>query len=246
MKLSRKLVAVAGVLVFVLQACNIGIQSPSSYVDKAAGTLVAMTMNAVKTASQSAATPFASPAAGSLGPAVLTITDDTNCRSGPSPSYQLIATFKTGATLQILTRDTQDNYWQILIPGTQNNCWISGQYATASGNYKSLPEITPTSGTAGNNSPARPGSLFYNYFCPSLTDAEITLSWTDNAGNENGYREYRKGTHLVDLPANSTTYTDNTTREAGSVFSYTVEAFYEFGTSSRSTGDFNLGECASP
>ena len=50
---------------------------------------------------------------------------------------------------------------------------------------------------------------------------------------------------IADLPANSTTYTDNTSRSPGSVFSYSVEAYNSIGASGqRTTGSFRVTGCA--
>lgn len=69
-----------------------------------------------------------------------------------------------------------------------------------------------------------------------VTAAQLTLSWTDNAGNETGYRVERKtgssGSYgeIVDLPVNTTTYTD--TNVAGSTtYCYRVRAYNDAGNS---------------
>ena len=247
----KKLFAEMIALAFVLAACNIGVKAPSpSNVNEGVATIVAQTLQAatapaVKGPTAGPPTPFASPLPPTTSAPILTINDPTNCRSGPGTDFQLIMAFNPGTKLILLGKDTADNYWLVQIPETQNTCWASGEYATASGNFAGLPEVTPTAGAAGS-APARPGSLFYNYECASLTEATITLTWKDTANNESGYRVYRNGTLVADMPANSTTFTDHVPRGPGSVFSYSVEAYNSTGASSSRTGNFRLSGCANP
>ncbi len=227
---NKKLLALLGILILMLQACNIGIKGPPSIVEQAAGTIVAQTMQAAVGGSQAAGTPFASPGAGtqSAGAATLTINDPTNCRSGPGPTFQLITAFTAGTTLQIVGKDTAHNYWLVLIPKTQNTCWASGEYATASGNYQSLPEATPV---ANQSIPTRPGSFQYNWSCPG-GNLTTDMTWTDTSDNENGFNIYRNGVLIVSLPANSTSYTDKVVVPVGSSITYGITAFNQNGESS--------------
>lgn len=244
MKSKTSRLAAFGFLAFVLAACNIGIQAPSSStVNDAAATIVAQTLQA---ATESAAkgviantpAPFASPAPPTLIPSepVLTINNPTNCRSGPGTSFQLITAFNPGTKLNILGKDTADNYWLVQLPQSQDTCWASGDYATASGNFASLPDVTPTAGAA-SGVPARPGSLFYKWVgpCSGLT---TTLDWADNADNETGYHVYRDNTVIADLPANSSNYTDVTSVPIGATVTYSVEAYNSFGASAQRTISF--------
>jgi hypothetical protein len=64
------------------------------------------------------------------------------------------------------------------------------------------------------------------------------LTWADNADNETGYRVYRDNQQIVELSANSKTYTDNTTITVGTSISYSVEAFNEAGASEQRTISF--------
>lgn len=57
--------------------------------------------------------------------------------------------------------------------------------------------------------PAAPsGLVFTNQVCDGSTGLSISLSWNDNANNENGYRVYRDGVLVATLAANSTTYSE--------------------------------------
>ncbi len=245
MKAFIKFLVLCIIFTFALTACNLPVAAPlSPDVNKAAGTIVALTMEAFTQSpsqGQSAGTPvpFASPLPGTLSPteAILTINNPTNCRSGPGTSFQLITAFTPGTQVSIVGRDSADNYWQVMIPKTQDTCWASGEYATASGNFASLPDITPTAGSTGGGVPATP-ILAYRFDCSGGAQIVVTLTWTDKANDESGYRVYRNGIVLTELPANTTTYIDTAPYTLHTTISYGVEAFNAAGVSGRSTHSF--------
>ena len=88
--------------------------------------------------------------------------------------------------------------------------------------------VLTTVGNTNNASLAAPGDLRYSYDCSSGS-VNITLNWVDKADNEAGYRIFRDGAKLTDLPAGSTTYSD-IAPTSGS-YQYTVAAFNAGGES---------------
>lgn len=241
----QKIIPAFCILMLAALACNIGVPAqPSNDPRDAAATIVAMTLGAqgLPTAGSSTGTsavPFASPvpptaaatATVTVTPtavkATLTINQNSNCREGPSQNFKVVTAFVPGTKLDILGKDSANNFWLVKIPNSQETCWVWGQYATPSGDYDAVKEVTPEA--PAQTVPARPGSLFYNYSC-SFGTLNTTLTWNDSADNENGYRVYRDGGLIADLPANSTTYADSTSYSGGSV-TYSVEAYNDVGTS---------------
>jgi Bacterial SH3 domain len=228
--------AICGILALVALGCNIGIKAPTVVNPdiSAAATIVAMTLQAAtQSASSSPGVPFASPPAATpnSAKAILMVNNPTNCRSGPGQNFILITAFTAGTTLEIVGKDTVDDYWLVKLPNGIDTCWASGQYTTASGPFANLPDITPTA-SAGNGLPARPGSLFYTWQgpCGNLT---TNLSWADAANNETGYHVFRDNVQIADLPANSTSYLDVTSIAIGATISYGVEAYNQSGVSAR-------------
>lgn len=167
--------------------------------------------------------------------AMLAITANSNCRKGPGASYNVVTGFTPGTDLEIVARNTENNFWQVKIPNSEDTCWVWGEYATPSGKVDTLPESVPT--LVASIVPARPGSLFYEYTC-SFGDLITKLRWADNADNETGYHVYRFDQLLADLPANSTTYEDNWPAYPGGSVEYSVEAYNDAGSSSRRTISF--------
>jgi hypothetical protein len=162
-------------------------------------------------------------------PPLLRINENTNCRSGPGEAYNVLVVLKSGQTVDIVGRGPQ-GYWVVKMPGKNDTCWAWGEFATASGSTQALAEVTPPP-TATAAPPAAPRGLTYDFVC-SFTDVTVNLGWTDVATDESGYRVLRNGGTLVELPANSTAYTDVTAASSGSSFTYSVEAFNSAGKSS--------------
>jgi len=248
----RKLLVGICVLTIAALACNINVPlgSSNNHQQSAIETVVAQTMQAVLSASSASSTPMTvlnTPALMTPSPSatpLAVIKASTSCRSGPAETYNSVTDLTLNQSVPVLGKDPSGQYWLIQI--SSGTCWVAAQNVSITGNTQAIPEVTPAL-TASDGAPAAPTSLFYSYSCTSLTEATITLTWTDVANNETGYRVYRNGSVIAELPANSTTFTDNTSRVQGSVFSYSVEAFNSVGVSDqRTTGDFRLSGCQNP
>ena len=248
MKSRNEIAVFFSALILSALACNVGVQAPTSNnPNLAAATIVAQTLQAqgLPTSEQpqvlNSPAPFASPVAAAtatISTPILTINQAVNCRKGPGDNFDTVTSFDTGIKVEIAGKDNADSYWVVKIPNSTDICWVAAQYGTASGDYSSLPEMTPSASTAGV--PPRPGALYFNFTCTnSATSVTTDLKWVDNADNEKGYRVYRGETMIADLPANSTTYTDNTTITYGSVLTYYVEAYNDAGASPRRTASFS-------
>ena len=234
MKSISKLLPALLVLSF-LAACNFpGINANTSISPQdQAATVVAMTLQAsgISTAPGFVSTPFASPAppTPTVKPTLSINTNNAKCRSGPSSDSKVIATYPGGTIVDMVARDTADSYWAVKDPASGDLCWIQAQDATPGGSFDSLPEVTPQASSAAGV-PARPGSINYTFSCDNAT-LTTNMSWTDAADNENGYRVYRLGTQVADLPANSTSFSENIPYTAGTSITYSVEAYNDSGAS---------------
>lgn len=75
---------------------------------------------------------------------MVTVSSITNCRSGPGRSFDLIAVLQPGESTQVVGRTTVANYWFVRSPENPVEfCWLWGQYATVTGDWTSLPIVTP-------------------------------------------------------------------------------------------------------
>jgi hypothetical protein len=186
----------------------------------------------------SAATPFASPAAATatIKPTLHINNNNSKCRGGPSQDDKVIASLNKGMTVDLIAKDTADGYWLVKYAPTRDICWVQAKDATPGGSFGNLPEVMPQA-TVNSTVPNRPGSLFYNYQCDSNTTT-TTLTWADTADNESGYHVYRLGNLIADLPANSTSYTDNANVPPGTQLTYSVEAYNSSGASAQRSATF--------
>lgn len=227
-------IVLAGTLMsaLVLAGCNLPVPGPE---------LTEQMMTAAAQTVQAALTPLGSPPAATAtlpaNAATFTFSENTNCREGPGVNYGLVTTIPTGTSVQLVAHSAEGDFWLVAPPGLTDVCWVAAEFGTASGNFQSLPDVTPAAEQA-SGVPARPGSFFYNYTCP-FGDLTTTLSWTDSANNETGYRVYRFDILLIELPANSTGYTDTATVTPGSPLQYSVGAFNSAGEGLQRTVSFS-------
>jgi len=190
------------------------------------------------------ATPEGSP---SPGPSVtvdpsgasLTVSDNVNCRAGAGVNFERLTVVPEGSSVPILARSEGTNWWLVDPPDATSACWVSGDYGTTSGNVGGIPAATAAPSTS-SGAPARPSNFNYSYGCVGSAPQTVTtvITWTDSANNETGYRLYRYGVLIAELPANSTQYVDTTEIAAGDGITYGIEAFNDSGASSQRTFTF--------
>ncbi len=75
---------------------------------------------------------------------MISVSVDTNCRSGPGKAYDRVGALMVGETAEVLARDPSGLFWYIPNPDRAGtSCWVWGQYATIEGETASLPVFTP-------------------------------------------------------------------------------------------------------
>jgi hypothetical protein len=163
----------------------------------------------------------------------LTVLEPTNCRTGPGEEYEVVFTYLEGKQLEVTGRYDPGDFWLVKSNESPNGtCWIWGQYVEVTGSFWAVASVTPPP-TATSAPPRQPGIIKWEFSCSggALT---FTVTWADNAANETSYRVFRNGEGLVELPANSTTYTDVYDIPAGQDVEYYIQAFSPSGTSNSS------------
>ena len=221
MQPKRALVAVHLLLLAVL-ACNLQ-AGPGSQPDLP-GTITA----------QAPADAAGPPTATAVSGVEVSVTSDTNCRTGPSQAFDRVFVVSPGQKFKVVGKNTPTNYWIIENPAG-GTCWLWGRYAVLTGdtsilleypspatpaaNYTNTPKptrtpeqpATPTEPAA----PAGPSGMAFERQCEAYIAndgitprwrEEISLSWQDNASDETGYRMYRNNSPLPDLPPGPMAY----------------------------------------
>ncbi len=245
MKTINRSLSLVAILPLVLAACSSATPVPPTLsVEQAAATLVAMNFAA---ATQSASKPSASnpapvPAAtATLGPPIFYVNGNIQCRTGTGSNFKVVAAFTPGTVLNMLGRDPSGSYWLVQVPNTTTTCWLQTVDGTPGGNFGSLPAVTPQPST--QKPPASPAALSWPFYCEYEHDVTykvtVKLSWIDPAQDANGFRVYRQGAQIADLPAGTLTFTDAAEVAIGSQLSYSVEAYNDAGVSPRQSVTIN-------
>ena len=246
MKFSARVLILA--MAVLLAACNFPqtsqrgpTQTQVPSVAQQAATIVAATMSAFATSIPPTLAPLSSavpPTGAPTAQAQLVInTDNAACRSGPGTDFKVIANFPAGTSVDLSAQDTADNYWIVVDPTSHDLCWVSVQDATPTGNYQSLPQVTPQAVTI--TVPGKPSRGAWNFSCDNTTLTTI-LAWNvANGGAPNGFRIYREGSQIADVPATQTSYTDKTPFTYGSSITYAVSAYNDAGSSQQATWNFH-------
>jgi hypothetical protein len=151
---------------------------------------------------------------------LVNVTTATNCRTGPSTSFDIVITLNPGTKAELIGKNSGLNYWIIKVPGGAGQCWLWGQYAVLEGNLAALPEY-PSPATPTPSLPVAVTNFKADVSC-QLADSEgeivilfnevhVELTWTDVANNEDGYKIFRNDELLATLSPNTTGYEDDTT-----------------------------------
>jgi hypothetical protein len=136
-----------------------------------------------------------------------TVRESTNCRTGPGEAYQVVFTYTTGKKLEIVGRYDPGNFWLVKSnESPSGTCWLWGEYVDVAGSYWAVSSVTPPP-TSTIAPPRAPSIDKWEFFCSNGT-LTFTVNWKDTATGETGYRVFRNTKQIVELPANSTTYTD--------------------------------------
>ena len=105
---------------------------------------------------------------------MISVSVDTNCRTGPNVLFERVGILLVGETTEILGREPKGEYWYIRNPDMSDNgveyCWVWGEYATVTGNLLPLLYM----------SPAPPSAINFNVAYSKLESCNKTW-WVDLA-----------------------------------------------------------------
>ena len=164
---------------------------------------------------------------------MLTVLEQTNCRAGPGQDYEILFTYLTGKKLEIVGRYDSDNYWLVKsAESPTGTCWLWGEYTEVTGSYWAVSSVTPPA-TVTTAPPQAPSIVEWKFSCSGGTMTFI-VSWEDKASNETGYRVFRNGEVVAELPANSTAYTDTMTPTGNENVDYYLQVYSPFGSANSS------------
>ncbi len=160
-------------------ACNLSTSSPTDEPAGQAETAIAGTVaariagSAVPEATEVGAVATAEPPAPESSPTIppaqatatlaepstpdipmVSVSVNTNCRTGPGRSYDYRGALLVGETEEIVALSTVPNYWFITNPDQPGDfCYLWGRYAIVVGDTQALPEFTPLPSPTPTNTP---------------------------------------------------------------------------------------------
>lgn len=234
----KKVLMLSLVFGIFISSCNM---PTNEAVDPQIATAAAMTVQAAI----DAVTPLASPTQVNTQPTatetvvtptftqpMASVGEVTNCRTGPSTTYERITQITPGESVKIVGF-FPPNYW--IVASKEGNCWLSGEFATPVGSFAAVPTVTapptPLGGAPDAATFTKNGWTFYCY----SGQADITLSWNDNSNTESGYRILRNGEVAAELPANSTFFAETIPLLSGQNVGYQIQAYNQVGETDSST-----------
>lgn len=225
-------------VLFSILACNVPGNSPLPSVEDQAATSIAATLtNQAQNREDGPVTATLSPisnptssnsngSGATITPTfsvpMLTVLEQTNCRTGPGQDYEIVFTYLPNAKLVILGRYDIENYWLVKSDESPTgSCWLWGEFVEVTGSFWVVPSVTPPA-TATQSPPQAPSIQNWEFLC-SVGQMTITIDWTDRASDETGYRVFRDGNVVAQLPANSTTYTETIALLSGESVEYIIQ-----------------------
>jgi len=230
------------IILITVLACNLPGTTPTLSVDDQAATIIAATLqaqpqNVIDIPATSTLTPLpqATATISTTGPTatitptysvpMLTLREQTNCRTGPGQNYEILFAYVKGFKTEILGHYPQENYWLVKSPeSSTGECWLWGEYADISGSYWVVTSVTPPP-TPTMSLPKGP-SVKWEFNCDyAANQMEVAFTWTDNATNETGYRLIRNDQPVMELPANTTAYKDVFAFVSGEKVLYQIEVY---------------------
>ena len=133
----------------------------------------------------------ASPTTGAV---TVSVSQNTNCRLGPSLEFKDVYALMVGQTAEVVGKNTIDNYWIIKIPdGSGKTCWLWGRYATVSGDTAAIAEVITPTPSVGEK-PFAPVITTTNLKCKAIGDGvyeyQVRVDWVDNSTNETKFNVY--------------------------------------------------------
>jgi len=167
-------------------------------------------------------------------PPSLSASGTVACLSGPGEPYGLVVDLQPGEQAEIVG---QSNGFWVVRTSAGLECWAADQDVMTEGEVAGLPNIepppvpTPSAPTAPINLQAIDASCTVNKppNQPTSYTNQFHLAWQDMSNNEDGFRIYRDGDLVAEVPANKTDVIDELTARNNRVHYYYIIAYNSVG-----------------
>ena len=116
---------------------------------------------------------------------VVSVSQQTNCRSGPGTAYDVLGYFNVDQTAELVGHNALSDYWIIELPSNPAvTCWVWGKYASVIGDTSGLPvkDPPPTPTPLFTPTPAASFNVIYSSttICSGLYGIKFQI--TNNGG----------------------------------------------------------------
>ncbi len=170
-----------------------------------------------------------------------TLNKQTLCLEGPGTAYLTVSAIDAGTIVELIGIGDVESWLVIDNPiYTGVACWLPEDVVDLDPDLDlgilpviAAPLLATATPTTAPTPPNAPSNLAESGRVCSAGEFSITLTWADNATNEDGYKLYRDGQLVATLGANSTQYKD--TLPDYLAHSYTVEAYNDAGSAGSNT-----------
>ncbi|MFN8413591.1 MAG: SH3 domain-containing protein [Anaerolineales bacterium] len=218
----------------LISSCNM---PSNTKVDAGVATSAALTVQAVINStpvavSAASNTPALTTPSATYSKPMITVGDVTNCRTGPGTNYEKITQILPNEQVEVIGA-FQPSFW--VVKTNSGICWVNREFATPIGSIQAVPTVTAPPTPTGK-APEGVSLQKWDIFCNFQTgNADVTIKWSDKSNDETGYRVIRDGNLIVELPANTTSYSETIPLVTGQSASYSVTVFNAIGSESSST-----------
>ena len=167
-----------------------------------------------------------------MQPSLLTSVD-VPCFTGPGIAYERVAELGAGDEAELVGQ--AEDFWVVKTSGG-TVCWVPDQGVIPQGDYAALPAVEPPP-IPTPAAPVAPEHLEVLIVActkdksrkPSKFVNQFHLYWQDLSNNEDGFRVYRDGSLIAELPADKTEVIDQTVTQNLRTHYYYVVAYNDVG-----------------
>jgi hypothetical protein len=157
------------------------------------------------------------------------------CLKGPGNPYELVVDLQAGEKAEIVGKS--NGFWVVKTTAGPE-CWVADQGVVTEGEVAAVPNVEPPPAPTPA-APASPTNLqTIGAICSTDKSARPTkyinqfhLTWQDMSNNEDGFRVYRDGDRVAELPADKTDVIDQVIAQNNRTHYYYVTAYNAVGES---------------
>ena len=129
----------------------------------------------------------------------ISVSENTNCRSGPGVEYVFQGVLEVGEVAEVIGRSSEPGYWYVTSEDLpEDGCWLLGEFAQVEGETETLPVYTPA--------PSPTPEVGFHVYLKSFEDCGYTFYVVFAIKNVGGQRIWSGYVEVQDLATRETLY----------------------------------------